>query len=391
MEIMLQVVGTLVLAVVFAYVIATVMVGIRSQALRTLLLNLIAFFQGVNVKWVTDPDLAVRVLRASGDKGDLIETLLSLPAWRPVVSLESVNGEQWQRMKLRFTKLTQVLQPISELTTIFEMRGRELLASKTVIDALKLNELSVACFYEWVFEREFDHNKFAVVCHATWEWRKQLALKGVADCEVKQRTVEWCVEQVRRTPRLYEVFGEKWAEPEYYSLILQPFVISPSINLTDIAVAVAEWVKTTPVSQSITPDIIRQCVCRAHPFPVIERYFRYGDTEVDIAPNTHILVPLDEMALDAFAAGVDLTFGAGSRVCVGRHMAMKAMTGLFSDSFVRSDLFQPRLEHKYSGRHNDGKETAAETAYQLIFAIQTVGSAAVTRLRKIYNSNSKEH
>ncbi|KAE9041038.1 hypothetical protein PR002_g4645 [Phytophthora rubi] len=383
---MLQEGGILLFVAVSAYIIASVAIGIRSQALRTLLLNLIGFLQGVNVKWVTDPDLAVRVLKSSGDKGDLIESLLSLPVWKPVVSLESVNGEQWRRMKSQFTKFTQVLQPMSELTVIFETRGQELLKSKTVIDALKLTELSVACFYEWIFEREFDHEKFAVVCQATWEWRKQLAIKGVADCDVKQRAVEWCVEEIRRTPRLYEVFGEKWAEPEFYSLILQPFVISPAINLTDVAVVVGEWVKMAPAAQSITPEIIRQCVCSAHPFPVIERYFPEGDTALDIAPNTHVFIPLDEMAGDAFASGVDLTFGAGPRVCVGRHMAMKAMVGLFTDSLVRSDLFQPRLQHKYSGRNNDGKETASETLYQLMFAIRIVGGAAVDRLRKVYRA-----
>ncbi|OWY98400.1 hypothetical protein PHMEG_00030849 [Phytophthora megakarya] len=156
---------------------------------------------GVNLRWVIDPALAFQILKASGDKGDLIESKLSVPAWRPVISLESVNGEQWRRMKTQFTKLTQVLQPISELTNLFETRGRELLAFETVIDALKVNELSVACFYEWVFERTFDSQKFAEVCHSTWEWRKQIALKGFADDGVKQRTVEWCVEEIRCTPR----------------------------------------------------------------------------------------------------------------------------------------------------------------------------------------------
>ncbi|KAH7488422.1 hypothetical protein PRIC1_007461 [Phytophthora ramorum] len=363
-------------ALVAAYIFVSATVGIRSQALRAALLHLLAFFQGVRVKWITDPDLVIRVLKATSNKGDLIETLLSLPAWSPIVSLESVNGEQWRRMKACFTKVAQVLQPISHLGALFETRGRELLESETVIDALKLNELSVACFYEWVFEREFDHEKFAVACQATWEWRKQLALKGVADSTVKQRTVEWCLEEIRRTPRLYDLFEEKWAEPEYFSLILQPFVISPAINQTDVAVAVKEWVQSTSATQPVTPEIIRQCVCSAHPFPVVERYFPDGVATMDIAPNTHVLIPLDEMAGGAFAAGFDLTFGAGSRVCVGRHIAMKAMVGLFTDDFVRSDMFQPKLNHKYSGRHNDGKETVAEILYQVKFAMCTLAAAA---------------
>ncbi|POM57907.1 Hypothetical protein PHPALM_37523 [Phytophthora palmivora] len=384
MTALLQLFAVVAVAVVAAYTVISMTIGIRSHALRAVLLHLLAFCQGVHVQWVTDPDFAFQVLKASGDKGDLIESKLALPAWSPVVSLESVNGEQWRRMKTQFTKLVRVLQPISELTTIFETRGRELLESKTVIDALKVNELSVACFYEWVFGRTFEGQKFAEVCHSTWEWRKQIALKGFADSGVKKRTIAWCVEEIRRTPRLYQLFGEKWAEPEYYSLILQPFVISPAINLTDIAVVVKEWVNITPAPETITPEIIRQCVCSAHPFPVVERYFPCGDDALNIPANTHVLIPLDEMADDAFAAGVDLTFGAGSRVCIGRHMAMKAMVGLFTDAFVRSNRFQPRLNHKFSGRHNDGEETVAETLYQLQFVVRTIGSAAINRLKKIH-------
>ncbi|KAG7379478.1 hypothetical protein PHYPSEUDO_008525 [Phytophthora pseudosyringae] len=375
--------------VVVLYVTMSITIGIRSQALRAVLLHLLALCQGVKVKWVTDPHLALNVLKSTADKGDLIEAKLALPAWSPVVSLESVNGEQWRRMKTQFTKLTHALPPISQLTTIFETRGREMLKTEQVVDALKLNELSVACFYEWVFEREFDAARFAEVCHATWEWRKQIALKGFADCGVKQRTIEWCVEEVRRTPRLYDLFGDKWAEPEYYSLVLQPFVISPAINLTDVAVVVKEWATLTPATESVTLEVIRQCVCSAHPFPVVERYFPDGAAAMKIAPNTHVLIPLDEMAGDAFAAGVDLTFGAGSRVCVGRHMAMKAMVGLFTDSMVRSEKFQPRLNHKYSGRHNDGEESVAETLYQVQFAVRTIGGAAIDRLKKIRHRYSK--
>ncbi|ETK74647.1 hypothetical protein L915_18587 [Phytophthora nicotianae] len=369
-------------AVVATYVTMFMTIGMRSQVLRALLLHVLALCQGVKLKWVTDPDLAFHVLKSTADKGEMIESRLALPAWSPVVSLESVNGEQWRRMKTQFMKLTQVLQPISQLTTIFESRGQELLKANVVIDALKLNELSVACFYEWVFEREFDSKKFAEVCQATWEWRKQIALKGFADCGVKKRTIEWCVEEIIRTPRLYDLFGEKWVKPEYYSLILQPFVLSPAINLTDVAVVVKEWIKTTPATQPVTPEIIRQCVCSAHPFPVVERYFPCGDAAMDIAPNTHVLIPLDEMAGDAFAAGVDLTFGAGSRVCVGRHMAMKAMVGLFTDSMVRSDKFQPRLNHKYSGRHNDGEETAIETLYQVQFVVRTLTATLIDRVKR---------
>ncbi|KAF1777740.1 Cytochrome P450, conserved site [Phytophthora cactorum] len=359
--IMLLLVMTCVLTVAATYVTVLMTIGMRSQALRALLLHALALCQGVNLKWVTDPDLAFHVLKSTADKGEMIEARLALPAWSPVVSLESVNGEQWRRMKTQFTKLIQVLQPISQLTTIFETRGHNLLKSNTVIDALKLNELSVASFYEW-------------------------SLNGSLTVKNSPRFVK---RRGSGGSRLRSKDSRTVASRSYYSLILQPFVLSPAINLTDVAVVIKEWVKTTPATEPITPEIIRQCVCSAHPFPVVERYFPFGDDALDIAPNTHVLIPLDEMAGDAFAAGVDLTFGAGSRVCVGRHMAMKVMVGLFTDCMVRSDKFQPRLNHKYSGRHNDGEETVIETLYQVQFVIRTLSATLIDRVKRTLRRCSK--
>ncbi|TDH68979.1 hypothetical protein CCR75_000942 [Bremia lactucae] len=311
--------------VLTAIVVVFAAIGMRSQCLRGCLLQLLALCEGVKLQWVTEPNFAFHVLKSSDNKGQLIEAKLSLPAWYPVVSLESVSGAQWRKMKTQFTKLLQVLQPIANLTTLFETHGHELLKSNAIIDAHKLNELSIRCFYEWIFKRKFDSDKFGEVCLSTWEWRKEIALKGFADVGMKQRTIEWCVAEVRKTTDLFALFGDKWADLEYYSLILQPFIISPAINLTDIAVEIQEWVKTTPSWTRITPKIIRQCVSKAHPFPVVERFFPIGDAAMEIALNTHVLIPLDQIAEDAFKRGVDLTFGAGSRSCIGRHMAMKAM------------------------------------------------------------------
>ncbi|RLN92481.1 hypothetical protein BBJ28_00020429 [Nothophytophthora sp. Chile5] len=361
------------------YALIQLFVGIRGHSLRALLLQLLAVLKGTRVIWVADPKLAVRLLRSSANKGDLIEAQIAMPAWAPVLSLESINGEQWRRMKPRFARLAHVLPPIDGLTAIFEVRGRELLESSTPIDALQLNSLIVSCFYEWLFEREFDHEKFAFVCQAAWEWRKEIAMKGVADRDIKKLTVDWCVEEIRRTPRLESLFGEKWADPEFYSIILQPFVLSPAINLTDIAVSVGGWAKVTPETQSITPEVLQQCIFMAHPFPIVERYFPEGNAECGIPPNSQVLIALDEMEADSFAVGHELIFGAGPRACAGRHIAMKAMAGLFTDRFVRSTLFRPMENHKYSGRHNDGKETVMELLYQVKVAVHILVTAAVDR------------
>ena len=62
---------------------------------------------------------------------------------------------------------------------------------------------------------------------------------------------------------LWDIFGDRWRLPQYYSLILQPFIISPIINTGDIMVAM----KRCGVHISLE-DAIRLY----HPFPILERY-----------------------------------------------------------------------------------------------------------------------
>jgi hypothetical protein len=80
---------------------------------------------------------------------------------------------------------------------------------------------------------------------------------------------------------LWTVFGERWREPRYWSLLMQPFLLSPAINLGDICVALKRF-----------PDLKPEAaIRRAHPFPILERFVgehgaRRPDGTFAVAPNT---------------------------------------------------------------------------------------------------------
>ena len=84
---------------------------------------------------------------------------------------------------------------------------------------------------------------------------------------------------------LWELFGEKWREARYYSLVMQPFLLSPAINLGDVAVAMHS-------NPTMTPE---QAMRAAHPFPILERFVGAGgarlrDGSLVVPPNTQVVM-----------------------------------------------------------------------------------------------------
>ena len=80
--------------------------------------------------------------------------------------------------------------------------------------------------------------------------------------QIKLEAVRVLVEDLLPSSRYWSIFGENWRRPEYYSLILQPFIISPCINTGDILSAMnahPEW-------------SLDAAMRNMHPFPVFERF-----------------------------------------------------------------------------------------------------------------------
>lgn len=206
-----------------------------SKLFVAIALKLHSFVIGVPVVMVTDPELVSLVLRECNKKGEALEKHLSVPAWKPILSLESEDGPLWKSMSKDFHKLLKCLPPVSKLIEIAQRNVAELKESHkdSVIDADILAKLTIETYLEYVLRCRW-RSEFQIFIEASWQWRKEIAIKGKGDMAVKQRAVELFVQVLRETDSLHslwDIFGEKWCEPEYYSLILQPFVISPCINV----------------------------------------------------------------------------------------------------------------------------------------------------------------
>jgi len=149
-------------------------------------------------------------------------------------------------------------------------------------------------------------------------------------------------------------------DPLVYSVFLQPFILSPMINVGDIAVS---WFREENVSMSLSMEHrLRLCIARAHPFPVIERWVAHeirdpaDCTRVLVPPQTQVFIPLDEMGAQfthesAFAAWIP--FGVGARGCAGESLAVEMIVSLFNTLQDSGRVISPKENHQYSGRHND--------------------------------------
>jgi hypothetical protein len=172
-------------------------------------------------------------------------------------------------MSKNFHSLLPILPSVSHLQTVTKYHTDQLIQFKSssthsnqVIDAEDIAHLSIAVFLDFLFgirllissspeplsseSTEINrriHDLYDLLVHASWEWRKEISVRGKADREVKDRTVKTFLnileepekyvvnsDDVVRVQKIASVFGEKWKQPEYFSLILQPFLISPCIN-----------------------------------------------------------------------------------------------------------------------------------------------------------------
>ena len=361
-----------------------------ATAARKLCFRVFGALSGRRLVNVTDAEIATAVLRASDVKGDALERHVATPAWRPLLSLESVDGPLYKSMLRDFHALVKALPPPSEIARVAERRVDALLrelgadggavegaerrassdsddvpvvevsvsagASKAsserrVVDADAVARLSLATFVEYVFGREWDAS-FEPLVAASWEWRKEIAVRGRANPALKREAVGVVLDLLRSTPKLWALHGEDWTQPRYYSLILQPFIISPAINVGDIAVAMKAH-----------PDLkLEEAMRRMHPFPIFERW-----VERDVVVRGRVAVRAQTQVImftsDLRDAKVPWpVFGAGPRACAGTKLALGLLQTM-RERLASSSAFAPERGHRFSGRNNDGVTTPAEAWY----------------------------
>ena len=202
------------------------------------------------------------------------------------------------------------------------------------MDAEAICRLTAQVFVEYVFGRAWEPS-FECLPAASWEWRKEIAVKGRACGRSKAKAVETTVALLR------ERFGqllsaEEWARPEGFSAVLQPLLISPCINVGDVAVALARF-----------PELsVEDAMRRMHPFPILERQLE-RDLGPELRKGDHVFIFTKDLEGSPWSV-----FGAGPRRCAGSHLALPLLRAVKA-LLAPSPLFCPEAGHRHSGRNND--------------------------------------
>jgi uncharacterized membrane protein len=289
------------------------------------------------------------VMQASMDKGYGVERYVARAAWRPALSVESEDGDKWRILHQGTLAVLKARGGPNKLRDIAERILSEdadstctLLGTK--YDANWVTRFTLACFLEYLFNVAWSE-KYEILVQASWEWRREISAKGWADPVVKANAVALLLDLLRADLVWWEVHREAWADPLHYSVVLQPFLISPAINVSDVAVTLHAH-----------PDwTIDRALRMAHPFPVLERFI----SEPLLLPSgqylparTQTVLYLDRNPIHLFTWS---PFGVGFRRCIGSALALAVLEPLSKElhSCKGHEICTPAHNHRYSGRHND--------------------------------------
>jgi hypothetical protein len=356
-------------------------------------LLLITKIQRRNFKILNNMSEIKKVLKLS-DKGHVIEELFATPAWHPILSVESTNGNTWETLRKNLLAFIEHIPSKEKLGSIAQEEATNLIKKGVIIDSKQISKSTLKIFLKWLFSKnektnknmteeisstdtcqnsnqlnkdlnpadEYDFiNRFLTdefldkMYHSSLEYRKEIAIKGKGCVEKKQYAVDSIVNILKQSKfsHLYD-----WEKPECYSFIMQPFIISPMINISDIAVSLQNFYSKYNKNEFKNFNTYLDfCLFTEHPFPILERY--------EAETNTQYFIDLkslkDHVSLND---GSVLNFGMGIRGCLGRVYAREFINSFFENLLEEEKLFFPKLGHLYSGRDNDNG-SLSESVYQI--------------------------
>jgi dihydroflavonol-4-reductase len=350
----------------------------------------------------SDPLLVGEVLAASDTKGSFLERLFATPAWEPIYSIESMDGERWDQLSRDFKELLSRLEWRSRLSGITlkymgELKGSVEADSSRIVDSEFISRTVVRILYELLFRHPISGADETLFYRASLEWRKEIAIKGKADVRVKNEFWKRLQVIVQDSP-FKDGLESYRADPAcWLSLFAQPFLISPQINIGDIFVTVFRFLEADSVldakvigwagakDRKRLEGVVLEAIRLRHPFPILEREmkkdFHFGNTHYP--SGTQVFILLDQFEQDeTFDAErwlksstenpySSIPFAAGPRMCIGKPIAMELLVDVLSSLLndLPRDRVRPESGHLYSGRSNDRVVSSKESRYQAkIFA-----------------------
>jgi hypothetical protein len=335
-----------------------------------------------------NPEACSKVLACSEVKGTFIESIFAIPAWQPIYSIESEDGEKWQKMASSCSNILKALPWKIKIPSLVE---KYITDTQGIIDGKTISRITLKIMYELLFEECISIENETLFYNASIEWRKEIAIKGKGDISIKQNFSEELM-KILRESKYQEGFIHHADDPIIWlSVLAQPFIISPQINVSDIMASVFHFLrkhadlyaqaKSAAINHEdeILTAIILESMRLAHPFPILERQLT-RDMEIEgkkYVTGTQVLMPLDQfkhtLAFNITPwlkkgtnAYQKIVFGAGRRMCLGKILAELLMTHMLKSMLlhIADERIQPNVNHLYSGRNNDGNNSLTESLYQ---------------------------
>ena len=373
--------------------------------------------QGKKFKLTNDMKEIKTILKIK-DKGYAIEELIASPAWLPILSVESTNGKIWETLRKNLLNFIEYIPSKEKLGQITKDESNYLISKKIILDSKIISKTTLKIFLKWLFsenhlklnqnfshsnsesnnlinnleqikcnlKNENDSDPFEIKDNVTvasdseekkdefnfinqflteeflenmylssLEYRKEIAVKGKG-CPLKKRYAVDEIISILNKSKFSSL--HEWEKPECFSFIMQPFIISPMINISDIAVTLNKFSKE--YEDKKFDNYLRYldyCLFNEHPFPVLERY--------EESTNTQYFVDLKRLRKEVpESEGNIVNFGIGIRGCLGRVYAKEFIKSFFEDYMDKKELFKPEENHLYSGRDNDNVNFY-ESLYQM--------------------------
>jgi hypothetical protein len=174
--------------------------------------------------------VAKKVLQ-SEVKGDFIEHKIAKKAWYPLLSIESEDHENYNKLKENLLLLFKEQPSLYILKNIIIDKCLEYNNNYEIIDS-KITSIIVAdIFVTYLFNKTLTLDELELLYNGSIEWRKEIAIKGLGNLNIKNNVIELIKNLLKDS--LYTL-SKTYSDIFSYSVICQPYIISPMINMSDI-------------------------------------------------------------------------------------------------------------------------------------------------------------
>jgi len=369
------------------------------QSLARIFLLLLSSISGYfDVHFIHDSHPLGKKIIGEKRKGQSLEYLIASPVWFPLINVESVDGPVWKRLRQLVLQILKVTKFKTQIPEIIHRQVCEFSQDTRVTNEF-LTRLNINVIWELLFKTRPSEQIVIDMAHLVEHMRGSIAMKiKKMDDEgaLKYQCMRYILNATKNIPELQAIADEAEYEIEFCCAVLQPFFVSPGINIADIFIPLLQNASKSPClcrcleDVGMAKNLIAETIFIKHPFPILER-----DLSKNIGPfkkNSHVFV----MNLDGRAEGTEYCpkrwedskfyrgnfwklFGSGPRNCVGAQLALVWLPELIHALHAQFGLknLVPWEGHRHSGRHNDEEDNPFE-------AVKRIGLAVVYRMQKSF-------